>query len=90
MARNHVIHGFKFNGVDLKAGRFSINKSNEFTVSIFPDPTESSLSLGDQTLPKAEFALDEVVLPPLEKHRLVFGVPRYGKGGKEVKAQAAT
>ncbi len=90
MAGDHVVHGFQLNRVDLEAGRFSVNKTLKLTGSIFPDSTESSLSLWDQTLTKAEFALDEIVLPPLEKHRLLFGFSRWGKGGKEAKTQATT
>lgn len=83
MARNHVIHGFKFNGVDLKAARFSIDEADEFAPLVLPHSAKASFPLGDQTLTKAEFTPDRFVLALFEKHRLVFGFPRLGEGWKK-------
>jgi hypothetical protein len=62
MTRDHMVHRFQFNGVNLEAAWSSINQTSEFTFSVFPHPTETSLPLRDETLSKTEFTLDEVTL----------------------------
>jgi hypothetical protein len=70
MTRNHVIHRFEFDGIDLKTARSSINQTPEFTRSVFPDPAETPSSLRDETLSKTEITPYQITFTFFEKQGL--------------------
>jgi len=67
VARDHVIHRFKFNGIDLKADGFPINQTVKSSFMVLSNPTKTPLPFWNNTFSKTEFTLNEEVFPSFPK-----------------------
>jgi hypothetical protein len=74
MTWDHVIHRFQFDGIDLKAARFSVNQASKCPRPVFPITTETSSSFRYETFTKAELATNGIILTPSVKQSLPIDV----------------
>ena len=92
MARDHVIHRFQFDGIDLKAARPPVHQAMKYSRPIFPVTTEAPSSFRYQTAPKAELTLNGIIPGLLVKQGLPIkgGLDSLGLGerGEEMGTHA--